>query len=49
MSLFIASLAFADATHLATAKLAILIASTVAGGAGLLLLSRVSMGKAKPN
>ena len=47
MSLFIASLAFGDATHLATAKLAILLASAVAGGVGLLLLSRVTVGNGK--
>ncbi len=41
MSLFIASLAFSDPMHLATAKLAILIASALAGSVGLLLLSRV--------
>lgn len=41
MSIFIASLAFADADTLATAKLSILAASTLAGGIGMLLLSRV--------
>jgi NhaA family Na+:H+ antiporter len=41
MSLFIASLAFADADVLATAKVAILVASLVAGTAGLLLLRRL--------
>jgi NhaA family Na+:H+ antiporter len=41
MSLFIASLAFDDPVNLATAKLAILIASTLAGSAGILLLSRI--------
>ena len=40
MSIFIASLAFSDPAHLATAKLAILIASALAGTAGMLLLSR---------
>jgi NhaA family Na+:H+ antiporter len=41
MSIFIASLAFDDPTQLATAKIAILLASTLAGSVGLLLLSRV--------
>ena len=41
MSLFIASLAFNNPETLATAKLAILIASSLAGGAGLLLLRQV--------
>ncbi|MCX6049965.1 MAG: Na+/H+ antiporter NhaA, partial [Chloroflexi bacterium] len=41
MSLFIASLAFADPALLATAKLAILVASLLAGGAGFMLLRRV--------
>ncbi|MEO7908012.1 MAG: Na+/H+ antiporter NhaA [Roseiflexaceae bacterium] len=41
MSLFIASLAFSDPATLATAKLAILLASLLAGLAGLLLLRRV--------
>jgi NhaA family Na+:H+ antiporter len=40
MSLFIATLAFADPAVLATAKLAILIASLIAGTAGMVLLSR---------
>jgi NhaA family Na+:H+ antiporter len=40
MSLFIATLAFADGSVLATAKLAILIASLLAGSIGMLLLSR---------
>lgn len=40
MSLFIASLAFADPAMLATAKLAILLASLLAGIAGFLLLRR---------
>ena len=40
MSLFIASLGFASAELLAAAKVAILIASLIAGSAGLLLLSR---------
>lgn len=47
MSLFIASLAFTDPAHLATAKIAILLASLLAGGAGLFLLSRVTGGKSK--
>ncbi len=41
MSLFIASLGFADPDVLATAKLAILIASIIAGTAGLVLLGRL--------
>ncbi len=41
MSLFIASLAFTDPATLATAKLAILLASLLAGVAGLLLLRQV--------
>ncbi len=41
MSLFIASLGFADPEVLATAKLAILIASLIAGTTGLFLLSRI--------
>ena len=41
MSLFIASLAFTDPDVLATAKLSILLASLVAGSAGLLMLYRV--------
>jgi NhaA family Na+:H+ antiporter len=41
MSLFIASLGFADAELLATAKLAILLASVLAGTAGFLLLRRM--------
>jgi len=41
MSLFIASLAFADADVLATAKVAILVASLLAGTAGLVLLRRL--------
>jgi NhaA family Na+:H+ antiporter len=45
MSIFIASLAFDDPTHLATAKLAILLASTIAGGLGVMLLSRVAAAK----
>ena len=40
MSLFIASLAFNDPDVLATAKIAILIASLIAGSIGLLLLYR---------
>ena len=41
MSLFIASLAFGDPDTLATTKLAILIASFIAGIAGFILLRRV--------
>ncbi|HEX6292513.1 MAG TPA: Na+/H+ antiporter NhaA [Herpetosiphonaceae bacterium] len=41
MSLFIASLGFVNPDVLATAKLSILIASLIAGSAGLLYLSRV--------
>jgi NhaA family Na+:H+ antiporter len=41
MSIFIASLAFANPDMLATAKLSILAASALAGGIGVLLLSRV--------
>ncbi|CAN5661429.1 sodium/proton antiporter NhaA [soil metagenome] len=41
MSLFIASLAFVNPAMLATAKLAILLASLLAGGAGFILLRRV--------
>jgi NhaA family Na+:H+ antiporter len=41
MSLFIAALAFTDPDTLATAKLAILLASLLAGVAGLLLLRQV--------
>jgi len=41
MSLFIAQLGFADAAVLETAKLSILIASVIAGAAGMFLLSRV--------
>jgi Na+:H+ antiporter, NhaA family len=40
MSLFIATLAFADPDLLATAKLSILLGSLIAGAAGMLLLSR---------
>jgi NhaA family Na+:H+ antiporter len=40
MSLFIAALAFIDAEVLATAKLAILLASFMAATTGLLLLTR---------
>lgn len=43
MSLFIAALAFAQPEVLATAKLGILIASLIAGSAGLLLLRRVTL------
>jgi NhaA family Na+:H+ antiporter len=42
MSLFIATLAFADPDTLATAKLSIFIGSLVAGIAGMLLLSRTA-------
>jgi Na+/H+ antiporter NhaA len=38
MSLFIASLAFTDGPEIATAKMAILIASVVSGVGGYLLL-----------
>jgi NhaA family Na+:H+ antiporter len=41
MSLFIASLAFAHPDTLATAKLAILLASLLAGAAGFIVLRRV--------
>ncbi len=41
MSLFIASLGFADPEVLATAKLAILVASLIAGTSGLFLLRRM--------
>ena len=41
MSLFIASLAFADANVLATAKVAILVASLVAGTVGMVVLRRL--------
>lgn len=40
MSLFIAELAFKDETHLVAAKVAILVASLIAGTAGFLLLRR---------
>ena len=43
MSLFIAALAFTDAGVLATAKLAILLASVLAACAGLLLLSKTGV------
>ena len=42
MSLFIASLAFADSDTLATAKLAILLASLLAGAIGFLVLRQVT-------
>jgi NhaA family Na+:H+ antiporter len=48
MSLFIASLAFVDAGDLATAKISILIASSLAGAAGLFFLSRVTSRGQKP-
>jgi NhaA family Na+:H+ antiporter len=49
MSLFIASLAFDDAGTLAMAKAGILLASLIAGVAGLWLLRRVApVGKASP-
>jgi NhaA family Na+:H+ antiporter len=48
MSLFIATLAFADESVLATAKLAILIASLIAGSIGMLLLSRQPKLAAEP-
>jgi Na+:H+ antiporter, NhaA family len=41
MSLFIATLGFADPNVLATAKISILLGSLIAGTAGLLLLSRM--------
>jgi Na+/H+ antiporter NhaA len=41
MSIFIATLAFGDPAVLATVKLAILIASLLAGGLGTFLLSRL--------
>jgi NhaA family Na+:H+ antiporter len=44
MSLFISALAFPDPNTLATAKLAVLIASLLAGAVGLLLLRRVPAG-----
>ncbi len=44
MSLFIASLGFTDSALLATAKIAILLGSLIAGTAGLLLLSRMRPG-----
>jgi NhaA family Na+:H+ antiporter len=46
MSIFIASLGFGDASTLASAKLAILIGSALAGSLGLFLLSRVPPAKA---
>jgi Na+/H+ antiporter NhaA len=48
MSLFIASLGFRDPAILATAKLAILIASVIAGTAGLVLLARTSAAEPTP-
>jgi NhaA family Na+:H+ antiporter len=45
MSIFIASLAFNSPVNLASAKLAILVASTVAGSAGIFLLSHASATK----
>jgi NhaA family Na+:H+ antiporter len=45
MSLFIAALAFEQPEILATAKLGILIASLLAGSAGLLLLRRLGAGR----
>jgi NhaA family Na+:H+ antiporter len=45
MSLFIASLGFADPDVLATAKFSILIASLIAGSTGLLYLSRTTEAK----
>ncbi len=41
MSLFVASLAFTDASVLDTAKISILVASAVAGSVGLVILSRL--------
>jgi NhaA family Na+:H+ antiporter len=48
MSIFIASLAFSDEAHLATAKISILIASALAGTLGVLLLSRVPTPQSRP-
>jgi NhaA family Na+:H+ antiporter len=48
MSLFIATLAFADPSVLATAKLAILIASLLAGAIGMVLLSRQPKAAVEP-
>jgi NhaA family Na+:H+ antiporter len=48
MSIFIASLAFTDPVMLATAKISILIASALAGTAGLLLLSRTPTAQSHP-
>jgi NhaA family Na+:H+ antiporter len=42
MSLFIASVAFIDPDKLAVAKLAILLASLLAGAVGFLILRQVS-------
>lgn len=49
MSLFIASLAFVTPENLATAKLAILIASLIAGVAGVTLLSRTPRAPLEPS
>jgi len=48
MSLFVATLAFADESVLATAKLAILIASLLAGAAGMFVLSHQPRIAAEP-
>ncbi len=48
VSLFVATLAFADESVLATAKLAILIASLLAGSAGMFVLSRQPRVAAEP-
>jgi Na+:H+ antiporter, NhaA family len=48
MSLFIAALAFAQPETLAAAKLGILIASLIAGSAGLLLLRRAAIDERLP-
>jgi Na+/H+ antiporter NhaA len=45
MSIFIATLAYVSPEVLATAKLAILLASLIAGSAGLLLLRRGSIAR----
>jgi NhaA family Na+:H+ antiporter len=47
MSIFIASLAFAEATTLDAAKISILLASALASGIGVFLLSRSSATRAK--
>jgi Na+:H+ antiporter, NhaA family len=47
MSLFIASLAFADEALLTSAKIGILLASSVAGVVGFVILSRIGGGEAR--